>query len=359
MLHAIVLAGGSGTRFWPASRRLQPKQLLAIGPSASESLIAATVRRIEPLCGLEHIHIATGEHLLGATRQALPALPAANFYGEPLARNTAPCIAWVTALIARRDPDALVMVLPSDQHVTDEDAYRRALETALRAAQSGEVATIGVTPTRPETGYGYIELGEQLDEEVYVARRFVEKPHRQLAEQYLSQGGFVWNAGMFFFRATVMLEALERHLPELSRPLERLAAAVGSEAEPELTQQLFASAPSVSIDYGVLEKLEALRVVPASFGWSDLGSWESAWQLSELDADGNAGPSGTVFVDAHRNLVQDLRAAPDRRVIALVGVDDLVVVETEDALLVMPRDRAQDVRAVVEELKARRRDELL
>lgn len=354
-VYAVILAGGSGTRFWPASRRLNPKQLLCIGPQPDQSLIAATVRRIEPLCPPERTLVATGEHLLEQTRRALPWLPDSSFLGEPVARNTAPCIGWATAIARRRSHDALVMVLPSDHHIGDEPAFRAALERALASAEKGPITTIGIEPTRPETGFGYIEAGEDAGEGVRRVARFVEKPDRQRAEEYLASGCHFWNSGMFLFRATTMLDAIARHMPDLSAGLARIeaASARGAEAEAAETRAVFEAAEGISIDYGIMEKEAGLNVVPASFGWSDLGSWESAWELSDKDGDGNAAPASTILEDARGNLVEDLGRDAKGRVVALVGVHDLCVIQTDDALLVIPRERAQDVRKVVQALKER------
>jgi mannose-1-phosphate guanylyltransferase len=356
-LFAVVLAGGSGTRFWPASRTARPKQLLAIGPS-DLSLIASTVRRVEPLCDAEHTLIATGERLLDATRAALPWLPAESFMGEPVARNTAPCIAWATWEAARRDPEAVVMVLPSDQHVADEPAYRTALEHAVAVARGGAIVTIGVAPTRPETGYGYIEAGEAIESDVYRVARFVEKPDRARAEEYLAAGRYHWNSGMFFFRADVMVAAVREHLPEVAAALDDLAKSPPGELLAR-TRSAFEAFPSISIDYAVMEKAEELAVVVASFGWNDLGSWQSAWELGAKDAHGNVAPSDAILADARGNLVRDLRTEREGKVTALVGVEGLCVIQTDDALLVIPRELAQDVRKVVEELKKRSQSQLL
>jgi mannose-1-phosphate guanylyltransferase len=352
-VHAVILAGGSGTRFWPASRRLQPKQLLPLAGRPGEALIAATVRRLEPLVSPENVWIATGQALAEATAAALPRVPRSQILAEPVARNTAPPIGWAAAVIARRDPDAILAVLPADHYIGDEPGFRRVIERALRAAEEGWLATVGIVPTRPETGYGYIEVGESIGEGANAVVRFVEKPDRTRAQQFVSGGKHLWNAGMFFFRARTMRAAIAKHLPDLAAGLDRLdtAAAAGDEA-PALAE-VFPTLPSISIDHGVMEKVDRIAVVPGSFGWNDVGSWEVAWELAARDEKGNALPAGTVAVDATNNLVVDLTQAAARKRFALLGVRDLVVVETDDAVLVMPRERAQDVRAVVDALKER------
>lgn len=364
-IFAVILAGGSGTRFWPASRRLRPKQLLPLGPSAPQSLIASTVARLEGLVPTSQILVATGLHLVEATRDELPQLGKEAFLAEPMAKNTAPCIGWAAKVVARTNPDAVVCVLPSDQHAVDAPGFRDVLAKAAEAASSGAITTIGIVPTRPETGYGYIHRGGEKSEGVFEVSRFVEKPDRETADAYLESGEYLWNAGIFVFRAKDMLAAIERHLPHMAAGLEAIdrAAEDGPGTEGARIQQFFIDSESVSIDYGVMEKESGLQVVPGDFGWSDLGSWESAWELSERDEAGNSAPQSTVLVDAKDNLVEDLRSGVGRarheKVIALVGVEGLCVVETDDALLIMPREKSQDVRNVVAELKARRRDDLV
>lgn len=348
----VILAGGSGTRFWPASRRLRPKQLLPLGPSAPVSLLRATVDRLRGLVDESRVLLATGRHLLEATRRELPEVPPENFLAEPVAKNTAPCIAWATALVHQRDPDAVVIVLPSDQHAEDGGEFENVLRRAVASAREGSITTVGVVPTRPETGYGYIEVGSPRGEGRAV-ERFVEKPNRAVAEGYVASGRFLWNAGMFVFRAKDMRAAFERHLPEVARGAERLAGLFGQSGYDAAVAEFFEQCPSVSIDYAIMEKERGLAVVPGDFGWSDLGSWESAWELATKDESGNAGDSKAVFVDAANNLTLALGERGTKKVIALVGVSDLCVVETDDALLVLPRERSQDVRAVVEALKAR------
>ena len=348
--YAVIMAGGSGTRFWPASRRLRPKQLLPLGGELP--LIREAVQRVTPICGADNVYVATGAHLVEPTLAAVPELRADRLLVEPVARNTAPCIGWAAATIARTDPQAVVMALPSDPHIENVDGFLQALEQAVDAARSGSIATIGIKPSHPETGYGYIEA-EPSEGPVWRVKRFVEKPNRARAEQFVAAGSFLWNAGMFFFRAGDMVAAIRTHLPALADGLDALDQAAAEGREQECLEELFGTLPAVSIDTGVMEHVDNLAVVPGDFGWSDLGSWLSASELASKDAQDNSAPAGTIFVDAPNNHVVDMRPTSEKRVIALVGVRDLVVVETPDALLVVHRDAAQHVRTVVDTLKSR------
>ena len=344
-VYAVIMAGGAGTRFWPASRALRPKQLLPL--SGGAPLLAETVRRLAPLVTEDRVIVVTGEHLAEGTSQAVPGVPKAQILKEPAPRNTAPCIAWANAVVNKLDPEAVVAVLPSDHFIGDEPAFRKVLEQAIDSARGGRVTTIGIVPTRPETGYGYIELGDDLGNGVRKVARFVEKPNRETAEKFLAGKRHLWNAGMFFFRVKDMTDLVAKHLPELAVGITKI------DADASTLASVFPTLPSVSIDVGVMEKAEGLAVVPGDFGWNDIGSWESAWELGAKDANGNAVEASTVVVDAKNNLVRSKKA------VAIVGVNDLVVVDTDDALLVMPRDRAQDVRLVIEELKKKNAKNLL
>ena len=350
----MVLAGGAGTRSWPASRAARPKQLLALAGDARESLLAATLRRLEPLVPRERVYVATGAHLVEATARELPGVPRAQILAEPAPRNTAPCIGWATSILAARDPDAVVAVVPSDHFIGDEPGFRAAVTSAFASAEAGFVTTIGIVPTRAETGYGYVELGPSLAPGRFAVTRFTEKPDRATAESFVAGGKHLWNAGMFFFRARAMLDAIDRHLPALGDGLRAIARG-GALAE------VFPSMASISIDHGVMQPASAaeggLAVVLGDFGWNDVGSWASAWELAPKDAAGNALPEGSVAVDASDNLVCDLTG--QKRVFALVGVQGLVLVETADGVLIVPRERAQDVREIIELLKARGRSDLL
>jgi mannose-1-phosphate guanylyltransferase len=352
-VYAVIMAGGAGTRFWPASRSLRPKQLLPLAGAENETLLAATVRRLDPLVPTERVVVVTGEHLAEATARAVPGVPTAQILREPAPRNTAPCIAWANATIARLDPDAVVMVLPSDHFIGDEAAFKTVLAAAIDSAERGRVTTVGIVPTRPETGYGYIEVGDRLEGEARSVKRFVEKPDRARAESFVAAGPsrYLWNAGMFFFRVRDMASLLERHLPGVAAGVARMGQ------DPNAIREVFPTLESISIDHGVMEKAEGLAVVPGDFGWNDVGSWQSAWELADRDANGNAVGPGDLVVEAKNNLVRSLGSM--KKAIALVGVNDLVVVETDDAILVIPRDRAQDVRLVVDALKQGKKTSLL
>ncbi len=352
---AVVMAGGSGTRFWPASRAARPKQFLSLGGGGSETLLQATVRRASAVVGLDHVVVVTSARHARATAEQIPALPTANLLLEPVGRNTAPCIAWASAHVRRRDPEALIGALPADPHIADEVEFAATLERAFAAAESGAIATIGVRPTRPETGYGYLELAAPAGSgsDPLPVRAFVEKPNLELAREYWSGGRHLWNCGMFFFPAEVMLREIDRLLPDLSAFVARCDQAAAAGREQAFVTEHYAALPSISIDYGVMEKTAGILVVPAAFGWDDVGSWAAAWELAGKDGDENAVLAGDMLAIDARGC---LASARTDKLVVLLGVQDLVVVDTDDALLVLPRSRAQDVAKVVAALKATGRD---
>ena len=346
--YAIIMAGGSGTRFWPLSRGDRPKQFLSLGPD-SRSLLRATAERVWDLIPPERTLVVTSELLRDQVEKELPEVSSDCILAEPIGRNTAPCIGWAATHVNRRDPDAVLTVLPADHYIGDTQAYVDTLRRGLEAATHGDYVTIGIRPTRAETGYGYIEVGAELDPGVFRARRFVEKPNRQRAEQFVASGSFLWNSGMFFFLASRILEAIDKHLPGLGKQLRRYDDAARSGDESSLVAETYAELPAVSIDHGIMEKVDSVSVVPGTFDWSDLGSWTSAWELSPHDDRDNVLPDGAIGIDARGNYAW----APDGKLVALVGVEDLVVVDSGDALLVVPRERAQDVREIVAALRER------
>jgi mannose-1-phosphate guanylyltransferase len=346
---AIVMAGGSGTRFWPASRGARPKQFLALSGS-DETLLQATVRRASALVGSERVLVVTSQRHAALAREQLPSLAPSQLLLEPAGRNTAPCIAWGTAHVRRRDPEGVIVALPADAHVADEAAFGRTLERAFQAAAGGSITTLGIAPTRPETGYGYLEVGDAVADGVHRVRAFVEKPTRDRARAFLEAGTFLWNSGIFLFRTDVILREIERHLPDLAAFVARCdeAARAGDGQETALVASEYAGLPSISIDHGVMEKAGGILVVPARFGWDDLGSWAAAWSLAHRDEHDNASNTELLAIDAQGCLARSTSG----KLIVLLGMQDMVIVDTDDALLVMPRERAQDVSKVVSALKA-------
>lgn len=347
----VIMAGGSGTRFWPASRKAHPKQFLALG--AAQSLLRQTAERVVgAVVDWDHLVVVTGAGHAEHARAELPELPPENLLVEPVGRNTAPCIGYATWRLRQRDPSARLAVLPADHFISDPGSFREHLEAALEAATS-RLVLLGLVPTRPETGYGYIQTGDPVTEArgmtVRGVRRFVEKPSRDTAEAYLREGDYLWNGGMFVFPIEVMEREIRTHLPELARGLDALAA------EPEALDRLYPGLPSVSIDYGVMEKASGVTVLPASFPWSDVGSWDAARALEAPTPEAVVAKGDALLVDSAGVFV-DARAG---RFVALVGVRDLIVVDTKDALLVVERGRSQDVKKVVEALEKARREELL
>jgi mannose-1-phosphate guanylyltransferase len=365
----VVMAGGSGTRFWPLSRAKRPKQFLAL--TGETTLLADTVGRLPPLARLDRTFIVCGKTHAAAVRRLLPRLPARNLIVEPCARNTAPCVGLAALHVAKRDHKGILAMLPADHHVARPAAFRAAIASAARLAEQGLIATIGVRPTRPETGYGYLKVGAPLDsgpagapgEAIEGAEgvgaparvaRFVEKPDRETAGRYLADGGYLWNSGLFVFRADVILAEIRAAMPELADRLDEIASVVGKPTYARVLARAFPRCPSESIDFGVMERSSRIAVVPADFGWSDVGSFAALPDVRPADADGNVTQGDALVVDGKGNVV-----LAGKRAIALVGVDDLVVVDAGDAVLVCPRDRAQDVKKAVDELRRRGRTSLL
>jgi len=346
-LYPVVMAGGSGTRFWPLSRKARPKQFLAL--ATDRPLIVETMNRLKGLSTPGRSYVVCGPVHARAVRRLLPRLPAANMLVEPIARNTAPAIGLATLHVQARDPDGVLAVLPSDHHVADVPGFQAVLRRAAEVARSGALVTIGIKPTRPETGYGYIRVGEALDGGAARVKAFVEKPDAETAAGYLASGEYLWNGGIFVFTARAMREAIFQHMPELAAVLERIAPALGTSRYAAALKKHFPAAPAVSIDYGVMEKANQIAVVPGDFGWSDVGSFAALPEVRPADEAGNVVVGkGAVLVDSAGCVV-----VGSGRPLGLVGLRDMVVVDAGDAVLVVPRDRSQDVRAVVQSLRSR------
>ena len=341
---AVIMAGGSGTRFWPASRRSLPKQYLPIGAAAP--LVAQTLARLEGVVLPERTLVVSAESQAGALAQALPNLPRENFLLEPVGRNTAPCLTWAALEIRRRCPDSVQLVLPADHVIRPVERLRTSLLAGLEEARaSGALVTFGIRPTRAATGFGYIEVGEVAGlrgaEAVLEVRRFVEKPTAPRAQEFLNSGRFLWNAGIFAWRTDTILAALERQLPAAVRALENFP--VGGEL-----QAAYAGLPSIAIDVAVLERESNVRTIPIEYFWSDVGSWTALADVLEADSEGNRVSGGTALanLDSRDNIV----FGEPGQLISLIGVENLVVVRAGDVVLVATRERADEVRALVERL---------
>jgi mannose-1-phosphate guanylyltransferase len=344
----VVMAGGRGTRFWPRSREQRPKQFLPILGEAS--LLRQTVDRVLPSHRPECIFIATTTDLAEATRRLLPELPAENILAEPEGRNTAPCLALALVAIARRQPEAVMAVLSADHWIGDDDRFLEDLRVAAEhASRTHELVTFGIPPAYPETGYGYIETtGEGR---IRQAVAFREKPPLETALTYLQSGRHFWNAGIFIWRLQDLRAELATHAPGVLGPLEAWDRAG---AKPEDLPAAYAQCEATSVDYALMEKSTRVAVVPATFRWSDVGSWPALLVFQDKDAEGNSVQGDAVLVDSH-----DCAIFGGTRLVALAGVSDLIVVDEPDALLITHRERAQGVKNVVEELKRRGRKDLL
>jgi mannose-1-phosphate guanylyltransferase len=354
MNYALILAGGRGTRFWPRSRKRSAKQVLNV--VGERSLIQATVDRLAPLVPPERIWILTNDHLRDAIVRQLPQVPKRQILAEPMQRNTAPAIGLAAHIMHSIDRDAVMGVFPSDHVIGRTGPYRATLRTAYKSAAQGRLMVVGIPPRWAETGYGYIEFpqrGRKPGAAVPV-RDFHEKPKLPKAKRYLAAGNYYWNSGMFFWRADVLLDELRRHLPKTATLLAALPPFRSARFQDALKRS-FPLCENISIDYAVLEKSERVSGIPAAdFGWNDVGSWNAVYELLPRDGCGNVIARESVCLDAHNNFV-DARG----KTVALLGVEDLIVVDTPDALLVASRDRAQQVGEIVKTLEQRERHDLL
>jgi mannose-1-phosphate guanylyltransferase len=363
----VILAGGSGTRFWPRSRRARAKQVLAL--DGERSMIQQTVERLKPLTTLEKTWIITNEYLAHEIADQLPGLPSAQIVQEPMARNTAPACGLAAFLIERESPEAVLGVFPSDHVIADEPRFLKALQKGIAVAAAGEnMVVLGIEPSRAETGYGYIETGDLTrDDAALHVRRFIEKPNQNRAEEFVAAGNYYWNSGIFIWTARTLANAVREHLPETAPLLESIAAAWGTPHFDEIFHAAYPKCENISVDYAVLEPRSAkgehlsnLYCIPAEFSWNDLGSWASLYEYQletrmRGDAEGNVTDTGGhITIEANDNYIFS-----PRKFVALVGVKNLVVVDTEDALLIAHRSHSQDVGKIVKELGVTGHSELI
>jgi mannose-1-phosphate guanylyltransferase len=355
MIYAVIMAGGSGTRFWPLSRESLPKQFLAIGEP--QPLLSATAERMLPLCGWEGLMVVASQKHMGPAKKILKKIRKKNLIVDPRPRNTAPAIGLAAAAIAARDPDGIMVVLPSDHIIRPPGQFRKLIKAAASEAKTGALVTLGVVPSGPETGYGYIQSGRELrsvgGSKVFEVEAFTEKPDLPRAQEFVKAGNYYWNSGMFIFKASAIMRALSSHMPELHAGLEK-AFQAPAKGRNGILKRLFNQIEGISIDYAVMEKASNIHMLPCDIQWSDVGSWAALPGVKKLDEAGSVVEGDVLALDSHRCVIHS-----SDRLVACVGLQDMVVVETPEAILVCPVKEAQRVKLIVEELRRRKRKDVL
>ena len=348
-IFALIMAGGTGSRLWPRSRTRHPKQFLDL--TGSTTMLQQAQSRIEPLIQPDTTLVATNDSYVDIVLKQVPALPPENVLGEPKGRGTAPAIGLAAVHIRKRDPDAVMAVLTADHLIAKEDEFRQGLKAAADIAREGWLVTLGITPNYPETGYGYIERGDFLGNvgefEGYRVARFVEKPDLEDAQSYLESGNYAWNSGMFIWRVDRILDEMSQHMPELYKGLIEIEEAIGTPEERGVLKKVFPLLPSETIDYGIMEKAEKVAMLPVDIGWDDVGSWSAVYDVLPKDLNGNVVVGNHLSPDSKNTLIYS-----PKRMVATIGMQDMIVVDTDDVLLICPRDRAQDVKTLVDMLKS-------
>lgn len=353
---AVIMAGGKGERFWPQSRTSKPKQFLSL-TNDGETMIQKTVNRLMGLVDINDVFVVTNKNYLELVNEQLPELPAENVIAEPAARNTAPCIGLAAGIINKKyEEDAVMIVLPSDHLVKFNAMFIDILKQAVKVAEQGQnLVTIGITPTYPETGYGYINFsGRGSENGAYEVVRFVEKPDTEKAKQYVNSGEYLWNSGMFVWKASSILENIKRFLPDMYKGLEKICGAYGTENFATELERGFPLLKSESIDFGVMEKADNIYTIPGNFGWDDVGSWLAIERVNKTNEYGNFVKGDVVSIDTKNATI-----VGNNKMIATVGLENIVIVDTDDALLVCAKDSTQDIKRVIENLKICNRSELL
>ena len=353
MVYAVIMAGGAGTRFWPFSTQSNPKQFHQL--FGRGTMLQNTVERVSGIIPQQQVMVVTNECYKDIVAEQLPKALSKNIIGEPVAKNTAPCVAIAAALLERQDPDAVMVVLPADHHITKPKEFCKILESAVTTAKKGDdLVTIGIHPLFAETGFGYIEADlmeptNTADERGFQVTAFKEKPDQKTADFFLKQGNYFWNSGMFVWRASQVLQEIQEHLPVMYELLQRAKAEFGTKREAAAINDFYMDCESISIDYGIMEKAASVKVIPGDFGWNDVGSWLAVYELFEKDKDSNALEAlNYCLIDSSNNLI----FSKSEKVIALVGVENMAVVETGKALLICDLQNAQRVKEVVEQLNA-------
>lgn len=359
-VYAVIMAGGVGARFWPRSREKSPKQLLEI--FGNSTMIYNTVKRLDNIIDRQNILIVTNKIQKPYIAKQLPSIPGDNIIVEPFGRNTAPCIGLAALFLKRIDPDAIMVVLPADHIIQNEEEFHKVLRLAIWVAyESGKLITIGIHPTRPETGYGYIQFEDTDNRKnpyfsrgVYSVKTFAEKPNEETAKRFLRSGDFVWNSGMFIWKVDTIINEIKKSLPEMYGELMKIDAAIGTEKYDQTLELAYKLIRRISIDYGVMEKAQDVFVLKGNFGWSDVGSWDEVYRLSGKDENGNS-VTGKVFLQNTKNAL----IYSQNKLVASIGMEDVIIIDTDDALLVCKLGDSQDVKEVVDYLKRKQMNEYL
>lgn len=356
--YALILAGGGGTRLWPMSRRSRPKQMLPL--IGHKSMFETSVERLAPLFEPEQIFISTTQNYVEDLHSEVPKIPTRNFIVEPSARNNAAAVALAIAVIKKRDPNAIIAMLTADHHIAKVDVFRDLLAASYDIAQQSKIVTLGISPTFPSTGFGYIQQGEKLGTsggfDFCEALRFTEKPDPVRATQFVASGQYSWNSGMFIWKAETAMNEFERQQPQMHDLLEKLQASVDTEAFQTTLENIWEDMPRVSIDYAIMENAQNMVVIPVDIGWSDVGTWSSLYDVLNLDKFGNCGNNGAekrIILGSHNSLLFS-----DKLTVA-IGVDNIMVVETDDVLMICHKDRAQDVKEIVDYLRQNNMEDFL
>ncbi len=340
MLNAVIIAGGRGERFWPRSRFHKPKPLQAIaGP---ETMLQMTVTRMQPLIPLEQVYIVTGQKLEREVKRQLPGLPERNVIAEPVGRNTAAAVGLSAVQIGRLDEDATLAVLPADHLIFDEKEFLACLSIGAKVArEKNRLVVFGIKPDRPETGYGYIKAGGEISEKVHEVEAFVEKPDEKTAKKFLASGRYYWNSGMFVWKYSVIMAAIEKHMPRLFTGLQKIRTAPKKEVIAEVYEKI----ENISIDYGVMEKAQNRVMVMGDFRWDDVGSWLAMERIWQKDGEGNVSQGKFAGIDTHNSII-----VGDKTLVATIGISNMIVVTTDDAVLICPKERAQEVKKMIRKL---------
>ena len=350
---AVIMAGGRGERFWPKSRNSRPKQFLSL-TSDGETMIQKTVSRIRSIVSQEDVFVVTNEEYSETVAEQLPELPRENILSEPCGKNTAPCIAFAGAVIQKKYGDSVMLVLPSDHVIKYENLYVSTLKKAVNTAlENNNLVTIGITPAYAETGYGYINFGEEYGN-AYTVEKFVEKPDLKTAKKYLASGKYLWNSGMFVWKVSSIMKSFAEFMPEVYEGSKKIGGAYGTENYKSVLKEEYGKFPSESIDFGIMEKADSIFTISGSFGWDDAGSWPALERINETDDNLNYTEGSVILTDTERSIV-----CGGKRLIATVGIEDTIIVDTDDALLVCSKNHAQDIKKVLAELRKQGKTELI